>query len=118
MVMCCTAASEPRPAKLNLAHVAHVKQADAGAHGHVLGDQATARAWVLDRHVPAAKVDHLRFQGAMGGVEGGLLEGGCGRCCGGRHISLSTTLLYPANDRHRAAAGQTRGAIGGKKAGN
>ncbi len=32
------------PAELDFAHVAHVEQAHAGAHGHVLGDQAAAGA--------------------------------------------------------------------------
>ena len=43
------------PAQLNLAHVAHVKDADARAHGDVLGNQAG----VFDRHIPAAEIDHL-----------------------------------------------------------
>ncbi len=65
-------------AKLDLAHVAHVKEAHAGAHGHVLGDQSNAEAaaggGIFDRHVPSAEVDHLGLEGAMRGVECGLLE--------------------------------------------
>ena len=41
-------------AKLNLAHVAHVEQAHAGAYCDVLGNEAAARTGILDRHVPAA----------------------------------------------------------------
>ena len=40
------------PAQLDFAHVADVEDADAGAHGHVLGNQA---ARVFHRHVPAAE---------------------------------------------------------------
>ena len=68
-----------RPAKLNLAHMAHVEEAHARAHGHVLGNQAAARAGILDRHIPSAKVHHLGFQCAMRGVERGLFQ----RLCGG-----------------------------------
>ena len=49
-----------------------VEEADGGADGHVLGDQAG----VFDGHVPAAEVDHLGLVGAVGGVEGGFAEGG------------------------------------------
>ena len=55
-------------AELDFAHVAHVEQAHAGAHGHVLGDQAAAGAGVFHRHVPAAEVDHFGLEGAVGGV--------------------------------------------------
>ncbi len=63
-----------RPAKLDLAHVAHVEQAHAGAHGKVLGNQAAAWTRVLDRHIPSAKVHHFGFERAMRGVECGLPE--------------------------------------------
>jgi hypothetical protein len=66
-----------RPAKLDLAHVANVEEAHTGANGHVLGNKAATRPWVLDWHVPAAEVHHLGLEGAVGGVEGGLLES-CG----------------------------------------
>jgi hypothetical protein len=52
------------PAKLDVSHVRDVEEADAGAHGHVLGDQAG----VLDWHIPSAEVDHLRLVGAVGRV--------------------------------------------------
>ena len=61
-------------AELDFAHVADVEEADAGAHGHVLGNKAAAGAWVFDRHVPAAEVDHFGFEGAMRGVECGFFE--------------------------------------------
>ena len=65
MEMRCTAASDARAAELDVAHVADVKDADAGAHGHVLGGEAG----VFDRHVPAAEVDHLGAELAMNRVE-------------------------------------------------
>ena len=71
-------------AKLDLAHVAHVEQAHAGAHGQVLGDEAAAGTGILDRHIPAAEVDHLGLERAMGGVEGGLFERGRGSFGRGR----------------------------------
>ena len=70
MRMCCTASSEPRPAKLDVAHVADVEEAHAGAHGHVLGDQAR----ILDRHIPAAEVDHLRAKPSMQAVQWSFAE--------------------------------------------
>ena len=65
-------------AKLNLAHVAHVKQAHAVAHSKVLGDETAAGAGILDRHIPPAKVHHLGLEGAVRGVEGSFLEYGSG----------------------------------------
>ncbi len=59
-------------AELDVAHVGDVEEADGGADGHVLGDEAG----VLDGHVPAAEVDHFGFVAAVGGVEGGFAEGG------------------------------------------
>ena len=72
-------------AKLDLAHVAHVEQAHAGAHGHVLGDQAAAGAGIFDRHVPSAEVHHLGLERAMRGVECCLLQRGSNRCGGRGH---------------------------------
>ena len=51
----------PRPAELDVSHVADIKEADAGAHGHVLGHQAG----VFHRHIPSAKIDHLGAKLAM-----------------------------------------------------
>ncbi len=61
-----------RAAQLNVAHVADIEDAHAGAYGKMLGGQAG----IFDRHVPTAKVDHLRAELAMGGVQGGLAENG------------------------------------------
>ncbi len=72
-------------AELDLAHVADVEEADAGAHRHVLGDQAAAGTGIFDGHVPAAEVDHLGLECAVRGVEGGLLERGGDGCGGGGH---------------------------------
>src|ERR1035441_6641651 len=50
-----------------------VKNADACAHSHMLGDNATSnRGRVLDGHVPAVKLDHLRAHLTMDGVQRGL----------------------------------------------
>ena len=61
--------------ELDLAHMADVEEADSGAHGHVLGDQAASWTWIFDRHLPAAEIDHPGFEDAVRGVERGLLEG-------------------------------------------
>ncbi len=87
-------------AKLDLAHVADVEEAHAGAHGHVLGNQAAAGAWILDRHVPAAEVHHFGLEGAVRGVESGFLErsgdGGFGsRRGGGRHRDIPFEQSLP-----------------------
>ncbi len=55
-------------AELDFAHVAYVEEAHPGPHRHVLGDEAAPGAWVLYRHVPAAEVDHLGLEGAVGGI--------------------------------------------------
>ena len=61
------------PGQSDIAHVADVKNADAGAHRHVLGDNAAPdRRWVFHRHVPAVKLHHLRAHLAMDGVQRGL----------------------------------------------
>ena len=73
MEMCWTAASELGPLSWMSPMWRDVEDADAGAHGHVLGDEAG----VFDRHVPAAEVDHLGAEAAVGGVQCGLAE--CGR---------------------------------------
>ncbi len=56
--------------EVDLAHVRDVEQSHAGSHGFVLGEDA----FVLDRHVPAAKGDHLRAESDVGGVQGRGLE--------------------------------------------
>ena len=61
-------------AKPNLAHVAHVEQPHAGAHRHMLRNQPAANPGVLHRHIPPAKIHHLRFQCAMRGVQCGFLQ--------------------------------------------
>ena len=66
-----------RPRQANVAHVADIENAHAGAHRHVLVDDAAAdRRGILDRHVPAIEVDHLRAHLAMDGVQRGLADGG------------------------------------------
>ena len=62
-----------------LPHVADVEQTNALADGFMLGDEAG----VLDRHVPAAEVDHTRPEGAVNLVERGSEE--VLRCGGGSH---------------------------------
>ncbi len=82
-------------AQLDVAHVGDVEEADGGADGSVLGDDAG----VLDGHVPAAEVDHLGLVGAMGGVESGFTERGCcdfgheGSLCGGVYRTLHDSTL-------------------------
>jgi hypothetical protein len=49
----------------NVAHMAYVKNSNSCTYGHVLGDYAG----VLNRHVPAVELNHLRTQLAMNGVE-------------------------------------------------
>jgi hypothetical protein len=61
-------------AELNLAHVGDVKQTDGGADGEMLGEDACSGTGVLDRHIPAAEVDHFGVVGAVSGVEGGLFQ--------------------------------------------
>jgi hypothetical protein len=58
-----------RTGQTDIAHVADVKNADASAHRHVLGDNAAPdRRRVFDRHIPAVKLHHLRAHLAMDGV--------------------------------------------------
>ena len=63
-----------------LAHVAHVEQAAAGAHGVVFGGDSGG---VLDRHFVAGEGDDLGTQGNVDVVERGALErSGCGNDVG------------------------------------
>ena len=59
-----------RAKEADFAHVADVKEANASAHGQVLGDQAATGAGILDRHIPAAKVHHFGLQRAVRGGGG------------------------------------------------
>ena len=65
-------------AQLDVAHVTHVEETDAGADCHVLVDQAAGFAIearrIFDGHVPSAEIDHFRAQSAMHAVERSLAE--------------------------------------------
>ena len=63
-----TKSAAPGTGHRGLAEVAHVEDADALAHGGVLGDDAAAG--VLDRHVPATEVGHLGAEGDVAVVQG------------------------------------------------
>src|SRR5438445_9182650 len=56
-----------RPGEPDVAHMADVEYSDPGANSVVLGHDAAHRG-VLDRHVPAVKLDHLGAHLAMDGV--------------------------------------------------
>ena len=58
-------AAAPAPAQLDLAHVAHVEEAAALAHGAMLVERAAVR----HRHVPAGELDDARAERAMALVE-------------------------------------------------
>jgi hypothetical protein len=59
--------------------VANVENADASAHRHVFGDYAAAnRSRILNRHVPAIEIDHLRAQLAVSGIKRSFANYGCG----------------------------------------
>ena len=70
-------------AQYEAAHVRDVEEAGAAAGGEVLGDDA---ARVLDRHVPAAEVDHPGAGGDVLRVEGRAQE---------RGVVLSSPLTGP-----------------------
>ena len=61
-----------RAAELNIAHVADVKEPHAGADGHVL----RGNAGVLDRHVPAAEIDHFGSELPVDTMERGFAQSG------------------------------------------
>ena len=61
-----------RRREVDRAHVRHVEHAGVVAHRMVLVDLRT----VVDRHVPAAEIDHPRAGGAMCGIERRLLQHG------------------------------------------
>ncbi len=64
-----------RSGDADVAHVADVEDADAGAHRQVLLHQA-ADGGIFHRHVPAVEVDHFRAHLAMDGIQRGLAKGG------------------------------------------
>ena len=64
-----------RAVDFDFAHVADVEQAGGRSHGAVFFEDAG----VLQRHVPAAEIDHFGAHPAMGGVKrGGFEWGGLG----------------------------------------
>ena len=67
-----------KAAKADVAHVADVEDAHAGAHSIMLGDDAAGRG-ILDRHVPAIEFDHLRAHRTMNGIKCGLADSRCDR---------------------------------------
>ena len=66
-----------RAVDFDLAHVADVEQANARAHRAMLFENAG----VLQRHVPAAKVDHLGAHLAVHGMRCGFRQQSSGRRC-------------------------------------
>src|SRR5581483_11973587 len=71
-----------RADQANVAHVAHIEEANAVSDRIVLGDDAAAGG-ILDGHVPAVEFDHLGAHLAVDGMERGLADGGRGRLnCG------------------------------------
>src|SRR3546814_8310960 len=88
-----------RPVQVDHGHVRDVEHAGIAAHLVVLLDLRT----VVERHVPAAEVDHLRAEGAVGVVEY-RLAGHSGLVGGREHH-------YPrAAQRHGEAASIRNGA--------
>jgi hypothetical protein len=79
-----------RPANFNLAHVAHVEQPGRRARRQVLGHDAR----VLDRHVPASKIDHFGFEAPVNAVQRSLAKLGGGRRC---HSKFSATATQNRN---------------------
>src|SRR4029077_1513967 len=68
----------------NIPHVADIEKAHAAAYGLVLGDQSSRRR-ILDRHVPAAKINHFCAQTAVQRIQRSLASfNDCGRV-GGFH---------------------------------
>ena len=63
-----------RPGQADVAHVADVENAHAGAHRIVLGHDA-ARGRVFHGHVPAIEFDHFGAHLAMDRMERGLADG-------------------------------------------
>jgi len=73
-----------RPGQADIAHVADIENAHAGAHRHVLVDDTAAdRSGIFHWHIPAVELDHLRAHLAMDGVQRSLADGDSGRLnCG------------------------------------
>ena len=75
----------------NVAHVADIKGPYARAHGQMLLHQS-ARLGVVDRHVPAAEVDHLRSKLTMNGIQGCLANRRGGLGFGWQNLSLRRAI--------------------------
>ena len=55
---------------LNFSHVAHIEEADARPHRHVLGNNAA----VFQRHIPPPELDHAGAHLAVGLVQSGFSQ--------------------------------------------
>ena len=96
-----------RAGEPDIAHVADVENADAGADCIVLGNDA-AHGGIFNRHLPAVEFDHLRAHLAMGVVERSLADDWRSRLNSGQ-LSLDRSCrwsetLYP---NMRVGAGST-----------
>ena len=67
-------------------HVRHIEQARTLARSQVFSHDAS---WVLDGHVPAAEVDHLRAQRDVPGVQGRVMKFAHRTILGDRRVAAS-----------------------------
>ena len=88
------------PTKLDAAHVRDIKNAHGVAHGMVLGDKAA----ILHRHLPTAKIDHLRAERLVhrkqAGAPQGVLRGNRG-CGNGTHAPMVAAASGRFEERNK-----------------
>ena len=75
----------------DVAHVTDIKDTYAGADSEMFFHQ-TAVLGVLDRHIPAAEIDHFRPQLAVDSVQGCLADSRGGLGLGSQNTSLRRTI--------------------------
>jgi len=86
------AAVSPRGGNANVAHMANVKNADAGANGLMFGDQPTGGR-ILNRHIPATEIHHFCAQTAVHGIQRCFTKFGCGGRIDGRLHKIQRKLI-------------------------
>src|SRR6202521_4903018 len=91
-------AVSPRGGNANVAHMANVKNSNAGANGFMLGDQPTGGG-ILNRHITTAEMHHFCAQTAVHSIQRRFTKLGCGGRIDGRLHKIQRKLILACTFR-------------------